>query len=431
MEILQRHLAARVERALGASRVVNIVGPRQAGKTTLVRDLIDTAFYATLDDDAVRAALEADAYGQLLLLAGQSKNSGRPIVFDEIQRVPEITLALKRIVDVDRRPGQYVLTGSSDIFTTAAAYDSLAGRVMTLTLRPFSTAEITGKGPCLLLDAVSGHPADCLDRLPTPNALTRVQAIELIVRGGFPEIRGLNDSDRIDRYRSYLDSIVERDVAPVARIRKPDMLRRLIDQLAARTAEEINVANLCRALGARKETVIDYIDILSRLGIVHRLGAWTSSGAKREIKAPKLHFLDTGCATALRGEDSGSFGLSGDPTALGHLLESFVFTELEKSLPFLSKRWRLYHWRLDAREIDIVAEAPGKLLALFEMKAASSVGAQDFRHIDWFRTEGPGRDYHATGFVVYLGNQLLSFGPGRIALPLSMFWSFNKVDSEE
>lgn len=168
----------------------------------------------------------------------------------------------------------------------------------------------------------------------------------------------------------------------------------------------------------------DYLDILSRLGLVHRLGAWTSSGAKREIKAPKLHFLDTGCATALRGEDSGSFGLDADPTAFGHLLESFVFIELEKSLPFLSKRWRLYHWRLDTREIDIVAEAPGKLLALFEMKASSTVGVQDFRHIDWFRNEGPGRDYRATGFVVYLGSQLLSFGPGRIALPLSMLWSF-------
>lgn len=94
-------------------------------------------------------------------------------------------------------------------------------------------------------------------------------------------------------------------------------------------------------------------------------------------------------------------------------------------MPFLSKRWRLYHWRLDARDIDIVAEAPGKHLALFEMKAASTVGAQDFRPIDWFRNEVPGRDYRATGFVVYLSSQLLSFGPGRIALPLSMFWSFN------
>ena len=382
MKILQRHLAARIERALGVSWVVNIVGPRQAGKTTLVRDLIDTAFYATLDDDAVRGALETDAYGQLLLLSEQTKNSGRPIVLDEVQRLPQITLALKRLVDADRRSGQYVLTGSSDIFTTAAAYDSLAGRVMTLTLRPFSVAEIVGNGPCALLDAVSHHSADCLDQLPKPGGLTRAQAIDLIVRGGFPEIRDLSDPDRMDCYRSYLDSIVERDVAPVVRIRKPGVLRRLMDQLAACAAEEIGVATLCQMLGARKETVSDDIDILSRLGIVYRLGAWTSSGAKREIKAPKLHFLDTGCATALRGEGAGSFGLGADPTALGHLLESFALTELEKSLPFLSKRWRLYHWRLDAREIHIVAEAPEKLLALFEVKAASTVVAQDFRHID-------------------------------------------------
>jgi hypothetical protein len=170
--------------------------------------------------------------------------------------------------------------------------------------------------------------------------------------------------------------------------------------------------------------VNDYLDILSRLGIVHRLGAWTSSGAKREIKAPKLHFLDTGCATALRGEDSTSFGLGADPTALGHVLETFVFVELEKSLPYLAKHWRLYHWRLHPREIDIIAEAPGKLLALFEMKAGTAVDAQDFRHIDWFMSEGPGRSYRCVGFIIYLGDQLLSFGPGKIALPLSMFWSF-------
>ena len=424
MRIIPRHLAERVERALGTSRVVNIVGPRQAGKTTLVKDLIETARYVSLDDDGIRAALEADPYGQLQLLADEARDTGRPIVLDEVQRVPEITFALKRIVDADRRPGQYVLTGSSDIFTTGKAYDSLAGRVTTLTLRPLSAAEIAGTAPCHLLDVVSGHPRDCLDALPKPRPFARAKVIDLIVRGGFPEIRTLDEPDRMDRYASYLDSIIERDVAPIADIRKPDTLRRLIDQMAARTAEELNVAALCKALGARKSTVNQYIDILSRLGVVHRLGAWTSSGAKREIKAPKLHFLDTGCATALRGEDSTSFGLGADAAALGHLLETFVFVELEKSLPHLAKRWRLYHWRLYPREIDIVAEAPGKLLALFEMKAVATVNAQDFRHIDWFTTGGPGRSYRCAGFVVYLGDQLLSFGPSKIALPLSMLWSF-------
>ncbi|MGH9551593.1 MAG: ATP-binding protein, partial [Terriglobales bacterium] len=390
----------------------------------LVRDLLSTARYVTLDDDGIRTALEADPYGQLLLLSEEGRGSSRPIVLDEVQRLPEITLALKRIVDAERRSGQFVLTGSSDIFSSGKVYDSLAGRVLTLTLRPLSAAEIAEQAPCRLLDVVSENPKDCMSALPKPVAFTRSDAIDLILRGGFPEIRRLDDQDRIHRYVSYLDSIVERDVAAIAEVRKQDALRRLIDQLAIRTAEELNVSSLCSALVVRKETVNEYIDILSRLGIVHRLGAWTSSGAKREIKAPKLHFLDTGCATALRAEESSSFGLTADPVALGHLLESFVFIELEKSLPFLSKRWRLYHWRHEGREIDIVAEAPGKILALLVMKAAVTVNAADFRHINWFFSEGPGKSNKGIGFVVYLGENLLSIGAGRIALPLSMLWSF-------
>jgi len=424
MHVIPRHLAARTERALAVSRVVNIVGPRQAGKTTLVKDLIATARYVTLDDDAMRSAFEADPFGQLELLSEQARKSGRPIVFDEVQRLPEITFALKRIVDMDTRFGQFVLTGSSDIFTAGKAYDSLAGRVTTLTIRPLSASEIAGKAPCRLLDIVSQHPRECLSRLPQVVSFLRAEVIDLIVRGGFPEIRKLDTQDRIDRYLSYLDSIVERDLAPVAQVRKPDTMRRLIDQLAARTSEELSIAALCKTLAVRKETVNDYVDILSRIGIVHRLGAWTSSTAKREIKASKLHFLDTGLATALRAEDNESFGAGADPVSLGHLLESFVFIELEKSLPYLAKRWRLYHWRLDGREVDILAEGPGRILALFEIKAASTVGAEDFRHIDWFMSEGPGKSYKCAGFVVYLGNDLLSFGPGKIALPLSMLWSF-------
>jgi len=424
VKIIPRHLTTRLNQVVESSRVVNIVGPRQAGKTTLVKDLTASARYVTLDDDAMRAALETDPYGQLLILAKEAKEARLPIVLDEVQRLPDITLSLKRIVDADRRPGQFILTGSSDIFAAGKAYDSLAGRVMTLTLRPLSAAEVAKRAPCRLLDAVSEHKQDCMGTLPKPVSLSRAEAIDLILRGGFPEIRNLAEPNRVQRYLSYLDSIVERDVAPIAEVRKPDTLRRLIDQLAARTAEELSVAALCNLLGSRKETVNDYIDILSRLGIVHRLGAWTSSGGKREIRAPKIHFLDTGCATAIRGEDSDSFDLGANPAALGHLLESFVFIELEKSLPLLGKRWRLYHWRQASREIDIVAEAPGKLLALFEIKAAVTVNADDFRHINWFFDQGPGKSYRGAGFVVYLGDDLLSLGTGRIALPLSMFWSY-------
>lgn len=425
MNVIPRHLAAPVERALASSRIVNIVGPRQAGKTTLVRDLIASARYVTLDDDAIRSALSSDPYGQLSLFAEVAKEAARPVVLDEVQRVPAITAALKRIVDADRRPGQFILTGSSDIFTSGAAYDSLAGRVATLTLRPLSAAEIFGASPCRLLDLSTGAPDDILAALPRPRPFGRASAVDLILRGGYPEIRGLDGPDRARRYESYLDSIIERDVAPIASVRKPDVLRRLIDQLAGRTAEELNIAGLCNALGVRKETAETYLDVLTRLGIVHRLGAWTSSSARREIRAPKLHFLDTGCAAALRGEDTACFGAGGDLEALGHLLETFVFDEVEKSLPHLATRWRLFHWRTQSHEVDILAVAPGRRIAIVEVKAAASIDRRDFRHIEWFVTQGPGRGHRCMGFVVYLGKELLSFGPGRIALPLSMLWSFD------
>jgi len=423
--LIPRHLTEKLASTLRTTRVINIVGPRQTGKTTLVRDMVEAARFLDLDDESLFASLALDPYGQLSTLSSETRQTGLPIVIDEVQRLPQITLALKRIVDRDRRAGQFVLTGSSNIFTLPRALDSLAGRVSTLTLRPLSAAEIRRAGPCRLLDVVAGESSLSAKHLPAPALFQRSDAIDLLVRGGFPEIRPLEDRDRMARYDSYVNSIVERDIAPVAEIRRPDTLRRMINQLAHRTAEELNVTSLCSVLGARKETVNNYLDVLSRLGIVHRLGAWTASGARKEVRSPKLHFMDTGCATALRGEDAASFGLRADPVALGHILESFVFCELEKSLPFLKRRWDLYHWRYAPREIDIVAQAPGRMLVLFEMKASTSVDADDFRHLDWFLKEGPGKSYKGAASVIYLGDQVLSFGPGRLALPLSILWSFS------
>jgi predicted AAA+ superfamily ATPase len=265
-DLVPRHLAERVETTLRTTRVINIVGPRQTGKTTLVRDMIEAAHFLDLDDEGLLASLSFDPFGQLSTLAVDTRETGLPIVIDEVQRLPQITLALKRIVDRDRRPGQFVLTGSSDVFTTPKALDSLAGRVATLTLRPFSAAEIQRAGPCRLLDAVEEKTAVAANHLPASVPFQRSEAIDLILRGGFPEIRLLEDRNRIARYHAYIDSIVERDIAPVADIRRPDALRRLIGQLAQRTAEELNVTSLCNALGARRETVGSYLDVLCRLG---------------------------------------------------------------------------------------------------------------------------------------------------------------------
>jgi hypothetical protein len=144
--------------------------------------------------------------------------AGLPVVIDEIQRLPQITLALKRIVDRDRRPGQFVLTGSSNVFTTPKALDGLAGRVSTLILRPLSTAELQRRVPCGLLDAVRDDRTDLLGMLPPPLPFGWADAIDLIVRDGFPEIRPLSDAARMargtaarlgsGRYRHWRERIV-------------------------------------------------------------------------------------------------------------------------------------------------------------------------------------------------------------------------------
>lgn len=423
LSLLSRHLVSALDRTLATSRVLNLVGPRQGGKSTLVRSLLRSASYITLDDETSYRALEQDSYGQIKALSRQAA-PGLPIVIDEVQRLPGLTLALKRIVDEDNRRAHFLLTGSSDIFTSGASMDSLAGRVSTLTLRPFSTAEIAGAGPCLILDAAATAPDDLLSLLPRPRAYDRHDVIDLIVRGGFPDMRDLDDRERGDRYTAYVDSIIERDMSAIHPVRKPDAVRRLIVQAAARTGQEFNPSTMAGYLGIRLETLTAYVDALTRLGIVLRLGAWTTSKSRREIKASKIHLMDTGFATALRGEDAGSFAPLADPTALGALFETFVFTELEKSLPFLSRRWTLWHWRDNYHEIDLLAEAPGRRLALFEMKASSKAGPEDFRHIDWFLTKGPGVGYQGVGIVVYLGEHAVSFGAGRYALPASLLWSY-------
>ena len=175
----------------------------------------------TLDADDLRSSIESDPYGQFQLLTKEGATKQLPVVIDEVQRLPDVTLALKRIVDAENRPGQFLLTGSADIFKIGRALDSLAGRVMTLTLRPLSRAEIHVKNPAVILDAVAKNPDDCQQYLPAPAAYSREAAIDLMLRGGFPEIRHLDTPDRMDRYQSYLDSVVEKDLAVVAPIRKP------------------------------------------------------------------------------------------------------------------------------------------------------------------------------------------------------------------
>lgn len=254
--------------------------------------------------------------------------------------------------------------------------------------------------------------------------LTRNDYITLVLKGGFPEPRMLPLRERQDFYNSYVKTIVDRDVSEVFPIRKTDKIHQLINQVSIRTAQEINRNNLANKIGIKWETLDSYLDLMTRLNLVIKLGAWRSRETKREVKQPKYHFLDTGMVCALRGFDQQSFKL-GNPSSknIGGLLESFVFNELLRMLPFQSRQFGMYHWRSsDKREIDILLEGGGYIIGI-EVKASSTVGLDDLKHLKWFSMTGPGKTSLFKGIVFYLGDKKLTFGDNCYALPVSTLWA--------
>jgi len=368
-----RHLSAELNSALTSARIVNIVGPRQAGKTTFVRDLFGSeqagAKFVTLDDADLLAAIENDPAGQLSAL--MTDIGDNPLIIDEAQRSKKMALAIKKIVDENRRKGQFILTGSSNVFTTLEVADSLAGRMRTIKLWPLTVSEIKNAKPNRLLDwGISKSPK-------------------------------LTDIGKADKLST---------------------LRRMIDQLAARTANEINVTTLTKLLGMSRVTADDYLDVLTRLSMIVKLRAWTSSESKRDIKQAKYHFADTGIAAALRQMTPATFDFDADPSSLGAMLESFVHGEILKSLPYQQHDFRLYHWRSShQKEIDILAESATRLVGI-EVKASSTIDDSDLKHLRSFAKDGPGKSRQFTGIVFYLGEHKLTFGDNIFALPVSSLW---------
>ena len=281
------------------------------------------------------------------------------------------------------------------LFTTSYVADSLAGRMRTLKLWPLSASEIN-KAPLNRLMDWAMQISPSLAQIANPEPATRRDYIELILAGGFPETRTLPLQTRQRQYRDYIDAVVDRDVADVMPVRKPDALRILVDQMAARTAQEINTSELSKLTKLQRVTVDQYLDILIRLSMVSKLGAWTSGDAKRDIKQSKYHFVDTGIACALRRFTGATFTVDNNPQALGGLIESFVVGQLLRALPMQDADYRLYHWRsADQREIDILIDG-GHHLVNIEVKSAAAVNSDDFKHLKWFAADGPGRSRTCT-----------------------------------
>ena len=404
----ERFVERRAEEALSDTPVVLIVGPRRAGKTTLVRKMGDAGRdYITLDDQTVLAAAQSDP-------AGFIRGLDRAII-DEIQRAPELLLAIKKSVDEDYRPGRFLLTGSANVLTLPRVADSLAGRIETIEMLPLARAEIEGQAPTFLERLFDGRIQS------SHNSIIGDDLVHLILLGGFPEaLARESERRRQDWARSYLNSVLTRDLRDIADIEKLTELPKFVRLLAEHSGQLINYSQLGSAIGVTHKTSQRYVGLLEQVFLISTLQPWFTNALKRISKTPKLHFLDPGLLATTRGV--GFDRIRADRTLLGPLLESFVFSEVLKLMAATNLRLTPYHFRdQQMREVDIVLERDDGTIVGIEIKASASVTSSDFGGL---RTLAQAcGDRFAYGVVLYDSTDVVPFGDRLAAAPLSALWN--------
>lgn len=400
-----RFARTRVEQALLDTRVVLLTGPRQAGKTTLAKALADKGrTYQSLDNATTLDAATSDPTGFIRRL-------DRAII-DEIQRVPELLLAIKESVDADPRPGRFLLTGSANLMTLPRVADSLAGRMETVRLLPLAQTEIAGRGPPTFLEsALRGE-------LPEVGRQLIGEALEnAVLAGGYPEALARTTwARRQDWYLDYVDAIVQRDVKDIANIEHLGRMPRLLKVLAEHSGRLVNHTGAGSAIGLNHVTTQHYAAVFEQLFLIRTLPPWYSNTLKRLIKTPKLHFLDAGLLAALRGVTPEL--IARNRGALGPILETFVFSELQKLAGWSGERLSFSHYRdKDLYEVDLVIEDRRGRVVGVEVKAGATVTSNDFRGLK--RLAEAAGDQFALGLVLYDHDRTVPFGERLWAAPLA------------
>ncbi len=422
--LVPRHAAERVLQSLREAPVVLLNGPRQSGKTTLVRDQLGHRLggtFATLDDEAQFEACLADPVTFL--------EQPAPVIVDEFQRAGEPLLrTIKALVDRERVPGRFLLTGSTRFLTVPRISESLAGRVHIVELWPFSQGEAECLGPgcdSLLPALLSSEPL--VRRAPAQPVATRRDILARVCRGGYPGVQALGSAARRRFFSNYIRTVTHRDVPEISRIRHIDELARVLRLLAAATSQELNDVDLAAKLDIDRRTLrANYLPLLHMVYLAFELPAWSRNPVSRVSKRAKSYVADTGIAAHLMGTDAEHLAQPAAP-ATGALVETFVANELVRQLARFGDELgaSLFHYRAHTgAEVDLVIESQDGRVVGVEVKAAASVRADDFRHLAGLRDhlDGSQDAKFVRGVVLYTGSQALSFGDRLEALPIALLW---------
>ncbi|MBK5914329.1 ATP-binding protein [Rhodocyclus purpureus] len=402
-----RLIEPRIAEAMADTPVVLLAGPRQAGKTTLVRQMAQSGLrYLTLDDQLTLLSAQEDPVGMI-------RSLDRAVI-DEIQRAPQLLLAIKKSVDEDRRPGRFLLTGSANLMALPTVADSLAGRMETLSLLPLSQSEIEGQTANWLDTVFQGR---------IPKSGTPAQGSDLVdraLRGGYPEaITRSTARRRVAWARQYIDAIIARDVRDVSGIEKLDQLPRFLRALSQTAGQLCNYTQLGAQVGLDGKTASRYIGVFEQMYLIRRVDVWARNRLNRVVKTPKLQFIDSGLLATLL--DLTADEVQQDRKRFGNVLESFVFGELLKHISTADGDYRLMYYRdTDKFEVDLVIENAAGHLVGVEVKAAATVKQSDLRGLrKWSSLAG---DQFKMGVLLYDGDETMPLGDGIWAAPLSTLW---------
>ena len=412
--LFKRTIKDTLKKALLRSPVVLLNGARQVGKSTLALEFLEEGkfTYVTFDDEMIYLAAKSDPVAFIA-------NIQKPLILDEVQRVPEIFLAIKMDVDKNRVPGRYLLTGSANPLLIPRLGDSLAGRMEIIDLMPLSQGEILGIEETfidLLFSATQFKSAR--------NKLSKEELYKKIIVGGYPSMQNTDDETAEAWMRSYLNLILQRDIKDLAQIEKLTELPNLLKVLAHRASNLLNVSEVSRDCKLVAQTLHRYIALLETIFLINLQPSWNTNLALRFIKSPKLYLVDSGLLTYLLGINL-ERALK-DPGLMGKVLENFIMSELKKQITWSKTKPQLYHFRTSGgEEVDMVLENRAGQIIGIEIKNSETVEPKDFKGLKYLKEKA--QDSFIHGIVFYAGSQAVPFGDKLFALPINSLWEAKDI----
>jgi len=404
----KRSVDAILKEAMEISPAVLLSGARQVGKSTLC--LLLEKEYRVFDNLTQREAALTDPIGYISLLP-------KPIILDEIQKVPEILEGIKLYVDQNRTNGDFLLTGSANVLDMNKAKDTLAGRLIEIQMWPLSQKELHNKPNENIIDTLFNGK---IDELKTSNILYE-NILKAIINGGYPEIQKISSlRGKSLWFNSYISTYVERDIRDVGELRDISAFIRFFNIIAPRSCGLVNKSDLASDANLSEVTIKNYLSMLEMIYQVSLLKPYSSNISKRFIKSSKLFITDSGLFCHLIGIKTHNELINS--SYKGDVIETFVYSELLKHLSYSIVHAQIYHYRTnDKKEIDFIIETATKTFAI-EVKSSQTIKKDAFKHIIDFQNK---ESKDVVGIVFYAGADILSFSDDnylRYALPLSVFF---------